>query len=109
MEQYISKSDLAAEINNWIQDARRRYTMSKVQFSLSDRIESLEKLLDNLEVKEEVDLNLIISWFDHIAQIADDKLTSNGERMTDRQALIEIKCLAKDSSELIKKWYQKGE
>ena len=64
--------------------------------------------LDTLEVKE-VDLNLIIGWFDHIAQMANDRLTLNGERMTDGQTLIEIKCLAKDSSEFIKKWYQKGE
>ena len=51
----IDKSAVVAEINNWIQDASCRYTMSKIQFSLSDRIESLENLLsflDNLEVKE---------------------------------------------------------
>ena len=51
----IDKDALVAEINNWIKDARRRYTLSKVQFSLSDRIESLENLLsfiDTFEVKE---------------------------------------------------------
>ena len=58
MTQYIDKSAVVAEINNWIKNARRRYTMSVVQFSLSDRIKSLENLLsflDTLEVKE-VDL-----------------------------------------------------
>lgn len=51
----IDKDKIVAEINNWIQDAQHRYTMSKVQFSLSDRIESLENLLsfiDTIEVKE---------------------------------------------------------
>ncbi len=55
MEQYINKTTVTAKINDWIKDARRRYTLSKVQFSLSDRIESLENLLsfiDKLEVKE---------------------------------------------------------
>ena len=59
MEQYISKSALVEKINNWIKDARSRYTLSVIQFSLSDRIESLENLLsflDTLEVKE-VDLD----------------------------------------------------
>lgn len=55
MAHYINKDTVATEIKNWVQDARRRYTMSKVQFSLSDRIESLENLLsflDTLEVKD---------------------------------------------------------
>lgn len=55
MIQYIDKAAVVAKINDWITDAKRRYTMSRVQFSLSDRIESLENLLcfiDTLEVKE---------------------------------------------------------
>lgn len=51
----IDKDAIVAEINNWVKDARRRYTLSKIQFSLSDRIESLEDLrsfIDTLEVKE---------------------------------------------------------
>lgn len=55
MKQYIDKAAVAAEINNWIKNARHRYTMSVVQFSLSDRIKSLENLLsflDTLEVKK---------------------------------------------------------
>lgn len=55
MKQYIDKAVVMAKISDWIKDARRRYTLSKVQFSLSDRIESLENLLsflDSLEVKE---------------------------------------------------------
>lgn len=57
MIQYIDKAIVVTKIKDWISDARRRYTMSKVQFSLSDRVESLENLLcfiDALEVKEEV-------------------------------------------------------
>ena len=64
----------------------------------------------NLEVKE-VDLKLVTDWFDHIAQIADDRMTLTGQRMTDSHALDEIKCIAKNSSEFITKHYkvQKGE
>ena len=66
--------------------------------------------LDTLEVKE-VDLELITGWFDHIAQIADDRMTLTNQRMTDAHALDEIKCIAKNSSEFITKHYkaQKGE
>ena len=65
---------------------------------------------ENLELKEE-DLDLITAWFDHIAQIADDRMTLTNQRMTDAHALDEIKCLAKDSAEFITKYYktQKGE
>lgn len=55
MTQYINKSAVVAKINNWIQDVKRKYTISKVQFSLKDRIESLENLLsflDTLETKD---------------------------------------------------------
>ena len=66
--------------------------------------------LDTLEVKE-MDLELITGWFDHIAQIADDRMTLTNHRMTDSHALDEIKCIAKNSSEFITKHYkaQKGE
>ena len=55
MTQYIDKAAVVAKINNWIQDAKRKYTISKVQFNLKDRIESLEDLLsflDTLETKD---------------------------------------------------------
>ena len=55
MTHLIDKSAVVTKINNWIQDAKNRYTMSKVQFSLSDGIELLENLLsflDTLEVEE---------------------------------------------------------
>ena len=70
----------------------------------------LLSFIDTLEVKG-VDLELITGWFDHIAQIADDRMTLTNQRMTDAHALDEIKCLAKNSSEFITKHYkaQKGE
>ena len=73
-------------------------------------IEQFLSFIDSLEVKE-VDLELIIGWFDHIAQIADNRMTLTNQRMTDAHALDEIKCLAKNSSEFITKHYkaQKGE
>lgn len=49
-----------------------------------------------------VDLELIAEWFDHIAQIADDKKTATGDIMPDWAAFDEIKSLAKRSSEFVK-------
>lgn len=47
------------------------------------------------------ELNLITDWFNHIAQIADDKKTLNGVVMKDSDAFDEIKCLAKRCSEYV--------
>lgn len=44
----------------------------------------------------------IIHWFEHIAQIADDRKTANGIIMEDWAALDEIKAIAKDSVYYIK-------
>ena len=113
MEQYIKKSALVAEIEKRIKTNKEcmlglrnlDYYQGKVD-ALNDTISSL----DTLEVKE-VDLELIIGWFDHVAQIADDRMTLTGQRMTDSHALDEIKCIAKNSSEFITKHYKakKGE
>lgn len=43
------------------------------------------------------DKELILYWFEHIAQIADDRKTANGVVMEDWAALDEIKAIAKDS------------
>ena len=113
MEQYIPKSALVAEIERRIKTNKEcmlglrnlDYYQGKVD-ALNDTLSSL----NTLEVKE-VDLELITGWFDHIAQIADDRMTLTNQRMTDAHALDEIKCLAKNSSEFIAKHYkaQKGE
>ncbi len=42
--------------------------------------------------------NLIKMWFEHIAQIADDRKTANGAVMEDWAALDEIKVIAKDAA-----------
>jgi hypothetical protein len=55
-------------------------------------------------MKEE-DKELIIEWFEHIAQIADDRKTANGIVMPDWAALDEIKCKAKNAAEYIKRHY----
>lgn len=47
---------------------------------------------------------LIIEWFNHIAQIADDKKTLNGVVMKDSDAFNEIECLAKRCAEYVKKF-----
>jgi len=44
----------------------------------------------------------IIYWFEHIAQIADDRKTANGVVMEDWAALDEIRAIAKDSIYYIK-------
>lgn len=53
---------------------------------------------------ETVDMELIIEWFDHIAQIANDKKTLNGVVMKDSEAFDEIKCLAHECIEYIEKF-----
>ena len=44
----------------------------------------------------------IIYWFEHIAQIANNKKTANGIVMKDSTALDEIKAIAEDSIYYIK-------
>lgn len=115
MEQYISKDALVAEIERrikynteWKDACRTLAVMAAYQAIEEDK--RILSIIDTLKVKE-VDLELITGWFDHIAQIADDRMTLTNQRMTDAHALDEIKCLAKNSSEFITKHYkaQKGE
>ena len=104
----IDKDSLVAELKKRIRDYwdDSENTTGIYPYALEEVI----KYVDTLEVKE-VDLDLITGWFDHIAQIADDRMTLTNQRMTDAHALDEIKCLAKSSSEFITKHYkaQKGE
>lgn len=111
MEQYIDKSVLVAEIENLFEKGKchEEYDCG-YRDGNNGALYALKGKLDTFEVKE-VDLELITGWFDHIAQIADDRMTLTNQRMTDAHALDEIKCLAKNSSEFITKHYkaQKGE
>lgn len=50
--------------------------------------------------KEEKEL--LLRWFDRIAQMADDHKTLEGEVMDDAECFDEIKALAKDASEFIR-------
>ena len=118
MAKYIDKSALVAEIESKIEKYTKRGEESDAKRDgygmywggVISCLNEVRTLCDTLEVKE-VDLELIIGWFDHIAQIADDRMTLTGQRMTDAHALDEIKCLAKNSSEFIQRHYkaQKGE
>ena len=117
MAQLIDKFALVAEIERRIElltNEKSQEGASQIdKLSLGGRITELQEVktfINTLEVKE-VDLELITGWFDHIAQIADDRMTLTNQRMTDAHALDEIKCLAKNSSEFITKHYkaQKGE
>ena len=51
------------------------------------------------------DLTLLVGWFEHIQQLADDKKTLNGEIMSDADTLDEIKALSIRSANFIKKRY----
>jgi hypothetical protein len=53
------------------------------------------------KLKQEENISLIIKWFDHIAQISDDRKTQTGFVMSRQDALDEIKCLAKRSKEYV--------
>ena len=52
--------------------------------------------------KQKEQYDLIQYWFEHIAQIADDRKTATGVVMEDWAALNEIKAIAKDSVYYIK-------
>ena len=107
MKHLIDKAAVLAEIENIMKHYIERDDFDNGwNFALNKVL----SFLDTLEGKE-VDLELITGWFDHIAQIADDRMTLTNQRMTDAHALDEIKCLAKNSSEFITKHYkaQKGE
>ena len=122
MSKYIELDALVAEIERLKDDAHKgvSYHQSRQNVGLNNELSTWEhlesafatilKIIDTLEVKE-VNLELITGWFDHIAQIADDRMTLTNQRMTDAHAIDEIKCLAKNSSEFITKHYkaQKGE
>lgn len=116
MAHLIDKDALVAEIVKRKKEAEsncggyKSYNEHRCDNCIVEFYEEFLEILDTLEVKE-VDLELITGWFDHIAQIADDRMTLTNQRMTDAHALDEIKCLAKNSSEFITKHYkaQKGE
>ena len=111
MSNLIDKSALEAEIENLLDKGKyhEEYDCA-YRDGNNGALYALKGKLDTLEAKV-VDLELITGWFDHIAQIADDRMTLTNQRMTDAHALDEIKCLAKNSSEFITKHYkaQKGE
>lgn len=50
-------------------------------------------------------LNLIVGWFEHIQQLADDRKTLNGDVMSEADTLDEIKALSTRSTNFIKKHY----
>ncbi len=109
MTKYIDKSAVVAEIENRLKANGAFDEMGDAAWwedkGMRDAYRSILSFIDTLKVKE-VDLKLIVGWFDHIAQIANDRKTLNGKIMEDWAALDEIKCLARNSSEFIKKYYR---
>lgn len=57
--------------------------------------------------REEKDL--IVSWFNHIKQMATDRKTLNGTVMEPMHTLDEIKALAHNSSEFVEKFWDNKE
>lgn len=116
MAHLIDKDALVAEIKSKkkyaqiLGDNAINNSMQQFYDGMKQGCVDILSTINSLEVKE-VDLELIVGWFNHIAQMADDRKTLNGDVMEDWAALDEIKCLAKNSSEFIKKYYkaQKGE
>jgi len=104
MAHLIDKSALVAEIERRLRELSLLEKAS-YEIGLYDAYKIVLSFLDTIEVKE-VDLEIITGWFDHVAQMADDRKTLNGEVMEDWAALDEIKCLAKNSSEFITKHYK---
>jgi hypothetical protein len=47
--------------------------------------------------------DLLLHWFEHIAQLATDKKTANGVVMSDEEAFAEIAVLAKDACYYVQK------
>lgn len=47
--------------------------------------------------------DLILHWFEHIAQLSTDKKTANGIVMSDEDAFAEIASLAKDACYYVEK------
>ena len=56
---------------------------------------------DGKRLSEDDEENLV-RWFEHIAQIADNRKTANGVSMSEQAALDEIRAIAKDSVYYIK-------
>lgn len=54
----------------------------------------------------EEETELVAKWFEHIAQIAEDRKTANGDVMEDWAALDEIRALATDSAYYVRKHLQ---
>lgn len=54
----------------------------------------------------EEETELVAKWFEHIAQIAEDRKTANGEVMEDWAVLDEIRALATDSAYYVRKHLQ---
>lgn len=54
---------------------------------------------------EKTPKELVMGWFDHIAQLADVHKNQNGDVMSDYQTFLEIKALALASREFVNKWY----
>lgn len=48
------------------------------------------------------ELQLVLSWFAHIEQLATDRKTANGHVMSENDTLDEIRCLARNSQEYMK-------
>ena len=57
------------------------------------------------KTQETTPKELVMSWFAHIAQMADDHKNQNGDVMSDYQTFLEIKALANRSKSFIDKWY----
>jgi hypothetical protein len=57
---------------------------------------------------QEKNIDLVIRWFEHIAQLADDRKTVNGFVMDYQDAMDEIRALALRSRDYVKMFMKKS-
>lgn len=92
----MTDEEKAIEIGN---NAKRQKYFDPRCNDLAGNIAHASAMIMAVRMKEE--LGLITEWFEHIAQIADDKKTANGVVMKDSDAFDEIRCLAKRCADYV--------
>lgn len=105
MSQYFDKDALIAEIDRRMSNlSPKRGQGMIVTKILKDHYKNLRNFINTLRCiyMTQEDKENIIYWFEHIAQIANDRKTANGVVMEDSAALDEIRAIAKGSIYYIK-------
>jgi len=80
---------------------------------MTETLDLIRKWFNRINNKHTIsmkdNIELMTKWFDRIEQMAKYKTTLSRKRMTDSDALAEIKVLAKDASEYLRMLSEKNE